>query len=611
MKQGVNNQYVVLGDGVVLRAAIYARKSNDDNNKSDENKSITRQVDQGKAFAQEMGWSVSDDHVFSDDGISGAEYVNRPGLLRLQDGLADIDIVIVSEISRLGRNMTWNALVLDKFESNNVRLFSYMLKCEELLDSPEAKMMLMVKSFGAEMERAQTGQRTRDAAVRKFIQGRSTGGKCYGYDNVPVYAKSVDGTQQRSHTDIRINAEQAVIIRQIFRMYADGYGQKAIAKTLNGDPKYAELSMKYFKGKTPKATQSSDGTWAHTSIREMLLRERYIGKLHYGKRRRVNAGGSAKGRKEGDDIREIIIEDFRIIDESLWKRVQDRLDAARKKYSHLYSNAKGGRTDGGRNSRFLLSGLAQCSCCGHNIIATGSGTKGGKSRRYYYACGYRHNRGSTACDNVHRPRADLLEAAVLSQIRDKLLSDEAVEFTIDMALKKLEKMVKAKSTDQKDLNNELRKLKSELDNFVNMISQGFGSESIGKAVMERESKITMLQEEIKKTAGLSRNALPEKKKLRESARKDLGEFEVMLASTDVTMARKAIATLLTTPDGEFMPIRIGSTETQERGKLVFEGKLAAGRVFSRSGTGGRTRTGKGLLPGDFESPVSTNFTTPA
>ncbi|VXC80124.1 hypothetical protein OCEANICA350_11647 [Oceanicaulis sp. 350] len=31
----------------------------------------------------------------------------------------------------------------------------------------------------------------------------------------------------------------------------------------------------------------------------------------------------------------------------------------------------------------------------------------------------------------------------------------------------------------------------------------------------------------------------------------------------------------------------------------------------RDGTGGRTRTDKGLRPGDFESPASTNSATPA
>ena len=35
------------------------------------------------------------------------------------------------------------------------------------------------------------------------------------------------------------------------------------------------------------------------------------------------------------------------------------------------------------------------------------------------------------------------------------------------------------------------------------------------------------------------------------------------------------------------------------------------RMLKSNGTGGRTRTGTLLRAGDFESPVSTNFTTPA
>ena len=34
-------------------------------------------------------------------------------------------------------------------------------------------------------------------------------------------------------------------------------------------------------------------------------------------------------------------------------------------------------------------------------------------------------------------------------------------------------------------------------------------------------------------------------------------------------------------------------------------------TFYQSGTGGRTRTDTGVSPGDFESPASTNFATPA
>jgi DNA invertase Pin-like site-specific DNA recombinase len=59
-------------------AAIYARKSTDQNI-SDEEKSVTRQVQHARAYAAKKGWTVANDHVYADDGISGAEFVKRPG----------------------------------------------------------------------------------------------------------------------------------------------------------------------------------------------------------------------------------------------------------------------------------------------------------------------------------------------------------------------------------------------------------------------------------------------------------------------------------------------------------------------------------------------------
>jgi DNA invertase Pin-like site-specific DNA recombinase len=59
-------------------AAIYVRKSTEQN-VSDEEKSVTRQIDQARAFAERKGWTVDDAHVYADDGISGAEFVKRRG----------------------------------------------------------------------------------------------------------------------------------------------------------------------------------------------------------------------------------------------------------------------------------------------------------------------------------------------------------------------------------------------------------------------------------------------------------------------------------------------------------------------------------------------------
>ena len=68
-------------------AAIYARKSTDQTGVADEQKSVARQIDHARAYAARKGWTVLDEHVYVDDGISGAEFANRPGFLRLMNAL--------------------------------------------------------------------------------------------------------------------------------------------------------------------------------------------------------------------------------------------------------------------------------------------------------------------------------------------------------------------------------------------------------------------------------------------------------------------------------------------------------------------------------------------
>ena len=62
-----------------MNAAIYARKSTEQTGVTEENRSVTRQKQSARKFAVERGWTVVAE--FEDDGISGAEFDNRPGLV--------------------------------------------------------------------------------------------------------------------------------------------------------------------------------------------------------------------------------------------------------------------------------------------------------------------------------------------------------------------------------------------------------------------------------------------------------------------------------------------------------------------------------------------------
>jgi DNA invertase Pin-like site-specific DNA recombinase len=64
-------------------AAACIRKSNDQRDRTEDVKSVATQRDLVAAFAASRGWTLDDRYVFSDDGITGALFAERPGLQAL------------------------------------------------------------------------------------------------------------------------------------------------------------------------------------------------------------------------------------------------------------------------------------------------------------------------------------------------------------------------------------------------------------------------------------------------------------------------------------------------------------------------------------------------
>jgi DNA invertase Pin-like site-specific DNA recombinase len=128
-----------------VTAAIYARKSTDQSGISDEQRSVARQVEHARGYAARKGWQVLEEHVYVDDGISGAEFANRPGFLQLMNALkprAAFQALIMSEESRLGREAIETAYALKQLVQAGVRVFFYLEDRERTLDSPTDKVML-------------------------------------------------------------------------------------------------------------------------------------------------------------------------------------------------------------------------------------------------------------------------------------------------------------------------------------------------------------------------------------------------------------------------------------------------------------------------------------
>ena len=439
-------------------ASIYARKSTDQNGVSDEEKSVTRQTEHAKAYAAKKGWIVNDEHVYVDDGISGAEFVKRPGFIRLMNALKPhppFQVLIMSEESRLGREQIETSYALKQIIDSGVRVFFYLEDRERTLEGALEKVMLSITNFGAEMEREKATQRTYDAMLRKAKAGHVTGGKVYGYDNKEVVTS--DG--RRLHVLRIINPSQTAVVRRVFEMYATRMGISRIAKTLNGE-----------RIPPPRAGAG----WAPSAIREMLYRPLYRGEIVWNEYQKIERGGTKQRRRRTEDqLIKVAAPDLRIIPEELWHQVRKRLEANQKIYARSLAHANNKSV--GRpalrdiESAYLLSGMARCKHCGGPIEALGRDYS--RRKGHYYGCAYHRKRGASICHNALRVEQDVLDHVVLKALSD-VLDETLLEEAVENALEKLRSGQDQRLSRQAPIERELSRIEACEKHLVDAIAHG-------------------------------------------------------------------------------------------------------------------------------------------
>jgi site-specific DNA recombinase len=260
------------------RAAIYARKSTKDDDKGDELKSVDIQVASARRFAQEQGLRVLDEHIYVDDKVSGAR-IRRPRLddlmraLGIEDkrvvrpGPLPFDVLIVRDQSRLIRNADHATRLIKRIVRSGVELWYYKEKRRVALGFSE-ELLTGVHGQIDSAQRINAGQDVREGLTDRALRGLNTGVLVYGYTPLQVKGMTASGQEKRIYTDFIKNEEEAEVVRRIFRMFVDGFGPRRIAKTLNGDPKYAAESLRYFGGaRPPKPIMGKRGTgsWRRSS----------------------------------------------------------------------------------------------------------------------------------------------------------------------------------------------------------------------------------------------------------------------------------------------------------------------------------------------------------
>jgi site-specific DNA recombinase len=177
--------------------------------------------------------------------------------------------------------------------------------------------------------------------------------------------------------------------------------------------------------------------------------------------------------------------DLRIVSENLWKAAHGRLNGAKEEYTRRNSGRTWGRPINGTESKYLLTGLAQCGRCNGGLCVQ-SRSHGGR-RAFFYACSTYYHRGRSICENGLALPMDLINREVLDAFREQLLNPVVIERALSRLATRLDTRPEEPETAR--LEAEQRRLRDELGRLTAALASGGAMASLLAAIRDRERRL--------------------------------------------------------------------------------------------------------------------------
>jgi site-specific DNA recombinase len=458
----------------MLTAACYARKSTQEKDKEVQAKSVHVQADEARRFAERKGWRFLDAHVYTDDAVSGV-IEDRPGLsglLAAIEGKAKpFDVLIISEQSRLGRDLVFTLGLIRRIEEAGVKIVSYLddRPVSMLDDSGEIEQVF--RAVSGSQERRKASQRTHTVARRMVERGKRHGGKLYGFVNAPKV--NDDGTVTKTVSQVPAEVEA---IRFIFAERATGTGLFRIGRMLD------ERGILPPSASRKNAEKRGRG-WYASQLQNVIRNTSYRGTITWGKTRRVKRKGQVIFEKSPENVISTPAPEYRIIDDKTWYAAnaisdQSASNTWRDKAGRLKSRAT-------NTSGFLLSPFIACPC-GSPMHPKQSGR--GDKRAWLYTCTRRHLLGKKGCTVGGRGiRVEYLDRAILQSFEEGLIGH-----TVMAQVQEVLSEQKARAIDPKPLEADVKRLKAEIKRLTDALASG-ELEDIHEAVRTRKARLEHLE----------------------------------------------------------------------------------------------------------------------
>src|SRR5262245_35657828 len=211
----------------------------------------------------EEGWDLREEHVFRDDGYSGAR-LQRPGLDRLRDTVAAaaLDRVLVTAPDRLARNYVHQMVLLEELERHGCQV-DFLER--PMSQDPHDHLLLQIRSAVAEYERTLIAERMRRGRLRKLQAG-----VVLPWTRAP-YGYRLDPEHPRDPAGVRVEEAEAAVVREVFAQYLEPGGSLAgVAKRL------CALGV---------PTPTGKRCWHPNPVRLLLTNPAYTGQVYAGRSR--------------------------------------------------------------------------------------------------------------------------------------------------------------------------------------------------------------------------------------------------------------------------------------------------------------------------------------
>lgn len=143
----------------------YLRVSSDEQDVNNQKQGVMK-------FANERDWEIKE--YIIDNGVSGTKIPSKRKLGNLLKKVKEGDILICSEISRLGRNLMMIMSILQTLMQKKAQL--YTVKDNYILgDNIQSTVLAFAFGLAAQIERDMISMRTKEALARKKANGVKLG----------------------------------------------------------------------------------------------------------------------------------------------------------------------------------------------------------------------------------------------------------------------------------------------------------------------------------------------------------------------------------------------------------------------------------------------------